>query len=245
MVSIPPVLLIIAAWVSPLPGERLCAVVSNPARYSRRIVSVEATVTATIHGTYLREKGCERSLLVVLPDEIPDYRGPIRTVKDPNFDEFARARLYSPARQPSEFFAVFTGQIEFSNRPRFGYYRNRTSRLVLQSVKRPSARICDFRPYRPVRISSDWLHRGGVVKRVEPEYPPEAKSAGVHGRIDVRVLINSEGNVEHACGTGDAALLHAAEAAAKGWKFRVPKLNGTPLPYLEEMLALDFVVDRP
>jgi len=104
---------------------------------------------------------------------------------------------------------------------------------------------CDFSERGPLRMSSDWLWRGGIVKRVEPTYPPEAKRRHIHGKILVRVLINRNGEVERACGSGERLLRHAAEDAALQWIFRTPELNGEKIAYIEQTLVFDFVLDRP
>jgi TonB family protein len=81
------------------------------------------------------------------------------------------------------------------------------------------------------------------VKRVEPVYPLEAKRKHIHGKVSVRVLVNRNGEVEQACGMGQPLLRQAAEDAARQWVLRVPKLNGTRIPYLETTLEFNFVLD--
>jgi hypothetical protein len=71
---------------------------------------------------------------------------------------------------------------------------------------------------------TDWLP-GGIVKRVVRIYPAEAKARGVLGRVDVKTLINSDGDVIQACGRGPKLLIPAAEKAALEWKFRTPTLT--------------------
>ena len=106
-------------------------------------------------------------------------------------------------------------------------------------------RNCDFTPLHPLRIgSSDWLSRGGIVKRVEPIYPSEAKRKRLNGMISVRVLINGDGQVERACGTGHPLLSEAAERAALQWIFKTPELNGKKIPYIEQTIAFRFVLDE-
>lgn len=116
---------------------------------------------------------------------------------------------------------------------------------VSAETPKPHARNCNFSQYHPLRISSDWMWRGGVVKRVEPIYPAEAQRMHVAGKIFVRVLINSNGEVEQACGDGHPLLRNAAENAALQWVFRTPELNGEKLPYIDETLAFKFVLGEP
>jgi TonB family protein len=106
------------------------------------------------------------------------------------------------------------------------------------------AQNCDFSKLRPLRMSSDWLWRGGIFKRVEPIYPLEARRRHIQGRITVRVLIDRKGEVERTCGTGQRLLRSAAEDAALQWLFRTPALNGQKVMYVEETLVFDFVLDK-
>jgi hypothetical protein len=114
-------------------AQGLCAVLTaklSPAE----TVAIRAVLHATIHGTYLSDDHCATSLLVVLPEEIPGYQGPVKTVKDGAFDRFLTAR-YDHRPDASTFEATFRGIIETAkNGSGFGYYMNHRQRLVLQSV---------------------------------------------------------------------------------------------------------------
>jgi TonB family protein len=90
---------------------------------------------------------------------------------------------------------------------------------------------------------ADWLSHGGISKRVESVYPPEAKRRHLRGKVSVRVLINRNGEVEQACGMGNPLIRGAAEEAALQWLFRTPELNGVRIPYIEQTLIFDFVLD--
>jgi TonB family protein len=110
------------------------------------------------------------------------------------------------------------------------------------SAAEAGARNCDFSQYQPVRIS-DWLWHGGIVTRVEPTYPSEAKQHRLQGRISVSVVIDGDGHVVQACGDGHPILRDAAEGAAQKWRFRPPVLNGEKIPYIHEILQFDFVLE--
>ena len=129
-------------------------------------VAIRALLQATMHGTYLTDNDCVTSLLVVLPEEIPGYHGPVRTVKDDAFRRFLTARYdYRPDAPPFE--ATFLGIIETAkNSSGFGYSRNQQQRLVLSSVdleNRERVVIADppvsgVRP-NPLRRIRNWLSR--------------------------------------------------------------------------------------
>jgi hypothetical protein len=119
-----------------------------------------------------------------------------------------------------------------------------TADATLPELSREHARNCDFTLHNPLRISSDWLWRGGIIRRIEPDYPSEARRKRLQGKISVRVLINGNGEVEQACGDGHPLLRGAAEDAALQWVFRTPKINGDSIAYLEETLVFNFVLER-
>ena len=71
---------------------------------------------------------------------------------------------------------------------------------------------------------------GGAVKRVEPSYPPAARTARLTGAVTVEVTINEQGNVASARATsGPLPLREAAVSAARGWRFRPSTRDGLPM----------------
>src|ERR1700682_3061392 len=58
---------------------------------------------------------------------------------------------------------------------------DKDTKVVASDRPTQYARNCDFSERHPLRIS-DWLSHGGIVKRVEPSYPPEAERRRLHGR---------------------------------------------------------------
>jgi hypothetical protein len=124
-------------WAFPLlaaaQADNLCAVLNR--EYGRvQTIEIRAVLKSAMHGTYLSQDGCDRSLLLVLPEEIPGYKGPVKTVKDQDFSRFLDARNDHRPDAP-KFEATFCGNIETaSGRGEFGYYRNKRLRLVLRSV---------------------------------------------------------------------------------------------------------------
>jgi len=124
-------------WALPLfaagPADDLCAVL-NGEHSSVQTTEVRAVLHSTMHGTYLSQDQCDRSLLLLLPEEIPGYNGPVRTVKDQDFERFLDARADHRPDAP-KFEATFRGVIETATgRSGFGYYRNQRLRFVLRSV---------------------------------------------------------------------------------------------------------------
>lgn len=71
---------------------------------------------------------------------------------------------------------------------------------------------------------------GAPIKRVKPNYPSSARARQVVGSVIVKVAINKKGDVTKAEAiTGPLLLRAAAEAAARGWKFKPSTVNGRPV----------------
>ncbi|HEX7076985.1 MAG TPA: energy transducer TonB [Candidatus Eisenbacteria bacterium] len=64
----------------------------------------------------------------------------------------------------------------------------------------------------------------------EPRYPDWAKEAGVSGRVELDVLVGSDGNVRQiVTRSGVHGLDEAARNAVARWRFRPAKANGKPV----------------
>jgi TonB family protein len=71
---------------------------------------------------------------------------------------------------------------------------------------------------------------GKAVSKPAPEYPAEAKAAGVQGTVSVRIEVDEAGNVTEAEALGGPAPLRdAAVAAARRAKFSQTRLSGRPV----------------
>jgi TonB family protein len=79
-------------------------------------------------------------------------------------------------------------------------------------------------------IATGDVLQGEAIRRVEPEYPLGAKSAGIRGSVVVEVTVDEEGNVLKTRATSGPPMLRGtSEAAAKAWKFR-PTLSSSGMP---------------
>ena len=78
---------------------------------------------------------------------------------------------------------------------------------------------CDFSRYKPLVISHALLK--AATKKVEAEYSTIAKQAKAQGKVEVRILVDRNGNVIDACVIeGHPLLSPAAKEAALQWKFK-------------------------
>jgi TonB family protein len=84
------------------------------------------------------------------------------------------------------------------------------------------------------------LAEGGVVRRVEPEYPEEARQQRIQGAVVLEVRIGRDGAVEGVrLVSGQAMLADAAIAAVKQWRFKPRVVKGTAVE-METRVTLNF-----
>ena len=98
-------------------------------------------------------------------------------------------------------------------------------------------------PEKVVRKAGGVVH-GTATKRVQPEYPPLAKAAGISGSVVVEIVVDEEGKVTSARAIiGHPLLKGAAVEAARGWTFTPTTLNGEPVKIIST-LAFNFTPDQ-
>jgi TonB family protein len=78
-----------------------------------------------------------------------------------------------------------------------------------------------------VRVSQNVMNTR-LLSRVDPVYPSEARAQHIEGIVVLRLRIDKDGNVYNAEKvSGPDALVPAASAAVKQWKYQPYVLNGT------------------
>lgn len=82
----------------------------------------------------------------------------------------------------------------------------------------------------PTFLSEGGILNGKALRLPKPEYPAQARNAGVVGTVVVQVTINEQGKVVRACALrGPALLWLSSERAAYVSEFAPTKLNGKPV----------------
>lgn len=67
----------------------------------------------------------------------------------------------------------------------------------------------------------------GLIHRVEPQYPEEARAQGIQGAVVLEVHIGSDGSVAQVkVVSGQPVLANAAMSAVKQWRFKPRQVNG-------------------
>jgi protein TonB len=85
-------------------------------------------------------------------------------------------------------------------------------------------------PSKGLQRSSELFVEASVIKKVRPIYPVSARTMGVYGKVEVRIIISDNGTVVEATAiSGHKTLRQAAEAAALQWVYKPATRNGLPV----------------
>lgn len=69
-----------------------------------------------------------------------------------------------------------------------------------------------------------------MLRRVNPVYPPLAKSARIQGTVALSAIIGKDGRIaELTVVSGHPMLIQAALGAVQQWQYKPTLLNGTPV----------------
>jgi TonB family protein len=102
---------------------------------------------------------------------------------------------------------------------------------------------CDFSEYKPLRLGA--TEGKAIIKKGIPEYPSEAIKRHIEGLVSVQVLYDASGVVRKACVTSGHRLLQDAAVAAALKTLFIPfLLNGKAVPYVEQQISLNFVLQK-
>lgn len=90
----------------------------------------------------------------------------------------------------------------------------------------------------PPRISH--MMEGNLIYRVQPAYPPLARSARIQGTVQLRAIISRTGTIENLqVISGHPMLVGAAIDAVRQWRYRPYLLNGDPVE-VETQVTVNF-----
>ena len=93
----------------------------------------------------------------------------------------------------------------------------------------------------PQRIRvSQGVTEGNLLRKVQPTYPPLAKTARIQGSVILNALISKAGNIENLrVMSGHPMLVQSALDAVKQWKYKPYILNGEPVE-VETTITVNF-----
>ena len=82
-----------------------------------------------------------------------------------------------------------------------------------------------------------------LVRRIEPVYPPIARTAHISGQVILHAIIGKDGTIESLeVKSGQAILVHAAVEAIRQWRYRPTILNGEAVE-VETTITVNFVLN--
>lgn len=91
------------------------------------------------------------------------------------------------------------------------------------------------------RVSQEVM-QSFVVKKVNPVYPQYAKGNHIQGEVELKVIVDKQGNVAHLyVVSGPEKLVPAAVEGVKQWKYRPYRLNGFPVE-VETKVTVNFTL---
>lgn len=101
---------------------------------------------------------------------------------------------------------------------------------IVNATSQMAAAVPKFVPVVPQRVRiSQGVTKGLLIRRVEPTYPPLARSARVQGEVVLSAVISVNGDIENLqLVSGHPMLVPAAITAVKQWKYKPYLLNGQP-----------------
>jgi protein TonB len=89
-----------------------------------------------------------------------------------------------------------------------------------------------------VRLSH--MSEGDLIRKVQPNYPPLARSARIQGTVLLQAVIGKQGNIENLrVMSGHPMLVQAALDAVRQWRYRPYILNGEPVE-VETQITVNF-----
>jgi protein TonB len=89
----------------------------------------------------------------------------------------------------------------------------------------------------PQRIGGNVM-AANLIRKVEPVYPPLAKSARVQGTVEFTAVISKDGNIENLqLVRGHPLLVNAAKEAVLQWKYKPTLLNGQPVQVITDIIV--------
>jgi len=84
------------------------------------------------------------------------------------------------------------------------------------------------------------MMEGNLIRRVQPAYPPLARSARIQGQVVLAAVISKEGMIENLrVLEGHPMLIRAALDAVSQWSYRPYVLNNEPVE-VETRITVNF-----
>ncbi|HEX3682023.1 MAG TPA: energy transducer TonB [Bryobacteraceae bacterium] len=171
----------------------------------------------------------------------------VRTQTKPAWRVFAAPQLFAPARVPT---GIHPAQ-DVPAAPEIGPVPSTAGSAgpsilgVIGSVGEAAPPPAATKPEQkgPVRMGGN-VAAANLIRRVQPVYPPLARTARVQGSVEFTAKISREGNIEDlTLVRGHPLLVKAAQDAVLQWKYRPTLLNGQPVEVVTE-ITVNFMLSQ-
>lgn len=97
----------------------------------------------------------------------------------------------------------------------------------------------------PLRVGGD-AQQAKLIQRPLPVYPPEAKQAGIQGRVRLKATIDEQGRIANLeLVSGPPELVQAAMQAVQQWVYEPTWLNGKPVAVITNIDVNFTLSDQP
>jgi protein TonB len=97
--------------------------------------------------------------------------------------------------------------------------------------------------HQPLRVGSG-VSEANLIHRVQPVYPPLAKTTRVEGTVEFMATISKQGMIENLqLVRGHPLLVNAAREAILQWRYRPTLLNGEPVEVITD-IVVNFALNR-
>jgi protein TonB len=94
-------------------------------------------------------------------------------------------------------------------------------------------------PTKRIRVSQG-VTEGRLIQKIEPTYPPLARSARIQGQVVLAAIISKSGEIQNlVLVSGHPLLVPATLEAVKKWRYRPYLLNGEPVE-VETTITVNF-----
>jgi periplasmic protein TonB len=110
-----------------------------------------------------------------------------------------------------------------------------------EAARNPNPASSDA-PSSPPVMLQEWTALAHVAQRVEPDYPPDAKTQRTQGTVVLDVVVGTDGQVAGVTPVdGDQPFVGAADKAMRKWRFTPFLRNGHAVSF-ESHITLNFVL---
>jgi TonB family protein len=125
--------------------------------------------------------------------------------------------------------------------PLFNSSPTASAAAVVQLEPAPKGYGDSPRPFRVSRLHmTERVSVEHLLKKVEPEYPPEAKATRLEGDVIFRIIIGKNGKVKEVhLRRGKPILIEAAGKALSEWQYEAIMLNGEAVE-VESLATIQF-----